>query len=61
MHNNHSADGQDGDSGGPLYKLKDGDVYIAGLIDKDLYIGGNAGNTAAACQADNGLDGYFLS
>jgi hypothetical protein len=58
---NHSADLQDGDSGGPLYKMRSGDAYIAGLADEDLYYGGNAGNTAEACEDVDGLDGYFLA
>jgi len=58
---NHSADAQSGDSGGPLYKMSGGDTYIAGLIDEDLYFGGNAGNTAEACESLDGLNGYFLT
>ena len=41
--------------------MSGGDTYIAGLIDEDLYIGGNAGNTAEACESSYGLNGYFLT
>ena len=58
---NHSAEVQGGDSGGPLYKMRNGDAYIAGLIDIDLRYGGNAGNTAEACEDGDGLNGYFLA
>jgi len=55
----HSKDAVAGDSGGPYFKIVNGEVHIAGTIDKNRTFGGSIGNTADAVSG--GLTGYWMT